>query len=495
MWKPSKIVYKHYRNIDKSLLSQFPECLVSSSRNVNDGRIESRYMKSKSGWFSRKGTRPGYPASWPDSRVIGVDLNLQERLDQIYCDQRQAERSRKDIGLAHVNKETPATNRSRMMEYRKKQRADPNLERAARKNELEIDVDDVKVEHLASGGLFNDIVFAADLYGIYEDLFGADMMFRPCKDIQIQYDFDDEYVTPVFRGNVIKPKEAESTPTIRFDTAAEEDCYWTLVMSNPDGHFTEDNSEYLHWMVGNIPSTNSMESKDNDNACNIDLASMGETVCPYLQPFPSYGTGFHRFVFILYKHKNKLDLSEYKQPAVEEGVDLLKRTFLTREFHDKFETHEGGSLNPVALGFFQADYDLSLNKFYHNILNMEEPKYEYNFLPPYVRPWNDLFKDHFANQSGFNNFLDKYRDPKEIQEEILKKRLKSLDPFKGDLDREIKYPNAHAPHPDQKEAKGRPHEMLELGPMWRLREIERERLRIGLYKDMDWFEPRRDPCN
>ena len=87
------------------------------------------------------------------------------------------------------------------MEYRKKQRADPNLERAARKNELEIDADDVKLEHLASGGLFKDIVLAADLYGIYEDLFGTDMMFKPVKDIQIQYDFDDEYVTPVFRGN------------------------------------------------------------------------------------------------------------------------------------------------------------------------------------------------------------------------------------------------------------------------------------------------------
>ena len=155
----------------------------------------------------------------------------------------------------------------------------------------------------------------------------------------------------------------------------------------------------------------------------------------------------------------------------------------------------GGPLIPVALAFFQSDYDSTLHKFYHNILNMEEPKYEYHFLPPYVRPWNDLYKDHFANQKGFNLFLDKYRDPKEIQEEILKKRLKTLDPFKGDLDKEIKYPNAHYPHPDQKEAKAKPEERLATGPTWRLREIERERLRMGLYKDLDWFEPRRDPCN
>ena len=177
-------------------------------------------------------------------------------------------------------------------------------------------------------------------------------------------------------------------------------------------------------------------------------------------------------------------------------VSLEKRTFNTKVFYDKISSSHGdGSIIPVALGFFQADYDLSLNKFYHDVLNMEEPKYEYNFLPPYVRPWNDLFKDHFANQQGFNHFLDKYRDPKEIQEEILKKRLRSLDPFEGDLDTKIKYPNAHPPHPDQKEAKGKPHERLKMGPTWRLRELERERVRKGLYKDMDWFEPRRDPSN
>ena len=87
-----------------------------------------------------------------------------------------------------------------MLEFRKKQRADPALERAARKNELEVDVDQVQIEHLASGGLFKDIFLAGDLYGIYEDLFGTDTMFIPSKDLQILYDYDDEYVTPVFRG-------------------------------------------------------------------------------------------------------------------------------------------------------------------------------------------------------------------------------------------------------------------------------------------------------
>ena len=78
MWKPSNAVYKHIRYIDKSLLSKLPGSVVYPDvRYYNDGLIESRYLKSKSGWFSRRGTRPGHPSSWPDSRVVGVDLNLQ----------------------------------------------------------------------------------------------------------------------------------------------------------------------------------------------------------------------------------------------------------------------------------------------------------------------------------------------------------------------------------------------------------------------------------
>ena len=78
MWKPTHTTYKHIRYIDKSLLYQLSgRTSKFQARNFNDGQIESRYQKSKSGWFSRRGTRPGYPSSWPTSRVVGVDLNLQ----------------------------------------------------------------------------------------------------------------------------------------------------------------------------------------------------------------------------------------------------------------------------------------------------------------------------------------------------------------------------------------------------------------------------------
>lgn len=105
---------------------------------------------------------------------------------------------------------------------------------------------------------------------------------------------------------MIKPTEASSKPVVEFDRRSENDCFWTLVMSNPDGHFTEDNSEYLHWMVGNIPSIpNPSNGERNAESHDVDITSIGSTICPYLQPFPPSGTGFHRFVFILYQHVSK----------------------------------------------------------------------------------------------------------------------------------------------------------------------------------------------
>jgi hypothetical protein len=39
----------------------------------------------------------------------------------------------------------------------------------------------------------------------------------------------------------------------------------------------------------------------------------------------------------------------------------------------------------------------------------------------------------FFFSTPFNTFLEKMRDPKDIQEEVLKKKLKTIHPFKGDL--------------------------------------------------------------
>lgn len=37
----------------------------------------------------------------------------------------------------------------------------------------------------------------------------------------------------------------------------------------------------------------------------------GEELIDYLRPIPFNGSGFHRYVFVLYKQRNKIDFSEF----------------------------------------------------------------------------------------------------------------------------------------------------------------------------------------
>ena len=160
-------------------------------------------------------------------------------------------------------------------------------------------------------------------------------------------------------------------------------------------------------------------------------------------------------------------------------MDLNLRTFNTRDFFDQ------NPITPATLAFFQSDWDSTLTDFYHNTLDMKEPRYEYDFPPYYTKRWVEKQPRH---EKPFNLFLDTKRERKEIQEEVLKKKLSRIHPFKGQLDGHLDFPNAHGPNI------GYWKHREEFGT-WRLREMERERLRQGIYKDMDWTELRRDPTN
>ena len=99
-----------------------------------------------------------------------------------------------------------------------------------------------------------------------------------------------------------------------------------------------------------------------------------------------------------------------------------------------------------------------------------------------------IVKLPFCRDTPFNLFLESKREPKEIQEEVLKKKLALSHPFEGQLDGHLMYPNAHRPTP-------RYHVDEKVYGSWRLREIERERLRQGIYQDMDWTALQSDPTN
>ena len=149
------------------------------------------------------------------------------------------------------------------------------------------------------------------------------------------------------------------------------DSYWTLIATNPDGNFTANDKEYVHWFMlvfinflfyfcfviikfcfvcsGNIP--------------NGDVQK-GDVIMNYLPPFPPKGIGYQRFIFVLYKQNKKMDFNSLKLSA-DDYANLEKRTFKTYDFYRQYQD----DITPAGLAFYQTNYDKSLTKFYHNVLS------------------------------------------------------------------------------------------------------------------------------
>lgn len=68
-------------------------------------------------------------------------------------------------------------------------------------------------------------------------------------------------------------------------------------------------------------------------------------------------------------------------------------------------------MTPAGLAFFQSDYDTNVKEFYHNVLNMKEPMFEYDFPKPYNPP-----ERYWPLKQAFNLYLDRYRDPKQVRQ-------------------------------------------------------------------------------
>lgn len=84
---------------------------------------------------------------------------------------------------------------------------------------------------------------------------------------------------------------------------------------------------------------------------------------------------------------------------------MEKRTFTTYDFYRKYQE----DITPAGLAFFQSDWDSNVKDFYHNVLDMKEPVFEYDFPDSYHPP-----EKYFPLKQAFNLYLDRYRDPKQV---------------------------------------------------------------------------------
>nr|KAG5709045.1 hypothetical protein BaRGS_004684 [Batillaria attramentaria] len=209
-------------------------------------------------------------------------------------------------------------------------------------------------------------------------------------------------------------KEAAMPPYVEYES--EPDKLWTLVMTSPDGHLQNNDKECLHWFLANIPG---------------DEVEKGDTVCDYLQPFPVRGVGYLRYVFVLFQQKEKIDFSQQKRSP--NCKSLQDRTFSTLEFYRQHQDN----ITPASLCFFQSQWDASVTSFFHNVLDMPEPSFEF-IRPPNYHPR----QRKYPHRQPFNLYLDRYRDVRDIQEEVLKERLKNIDPLTPPNPAPA-YPNLH----------------------------------------------------
>ncbi|XP_011313518.1 39S ribosomal protein L38, mitochondrial-like [Fopius arisanus] len=225
----------------------------------------------------------------------------------------------------------------------KKNRNDPEMERKARRNELLIDLKAAKEDWWKTDAP-NHIKTIAEHYGIFNDLYG-DAYFYPTIPLEMKYEVNEEMIATVHRGNLLKPNETKSIPFVKY--TAERDSLWTILLTTPDGNLTSREFEYCHWFVANIPE---------------DQVDKGDVLIDYMMPIPPRGLGYCRYICVLYKQDKKIDFSEYKreQPCLE----LEQRNWKTLDFYRKHQD----VITPAGLTFYQADWDDSVQEFYHKSL-------------------------------------------------------------------------------------------------------------------------------
>ncbi|XP_043941109.1 39S ribosomal protein L38, mitochondrial [Protopterus annectens] len=286
-----------------------------------------------------------------------------------------------DIGLLYQrpSRKKEVKERNRQV---KENHSNPELERAARHRTLLIPLDEVKTDWEKINGPYQ-IQRVAEHYGIYQHLF-HEATFVPWVMLRVEYSLDEENVMPVHRGNVVTPSEAVSAPRVTFE--AEEGSLWTLLFTNPDGHLRDNESEYIHWLVGNIPG---------------NMVESGDHLCRYFPPFPAKGTGYHRFIFILFKQDTKIDFKDEYRPYPCHSLKM--RTFHTYDFYKKYQDF----MTPAGLAFFQSRWDESVTQVFHHLLNMKEPVFEYDRPPVYHPP-----QKKYPHRQPLR-YLDRYRDSDE----------------------------------------------------------------------------------
>ncbi|KAF1769285.1 hypothetical protein GCK72_001101 [Caenorhabditis remanei] len=258
------------------------------------------------------------------------------------------------------------------------------LERKSRHMQLRIDIDSLSVENLSVYRHFQ----------VFDHLFGDNVFFENVQRLEVNYSDN-----VIHNGNILTASSTVTRPEVTIESVGNGKGFNTLFMVNLDGNGFEEkknNGEMVQWIVSNIPDGENIEK--------------GAEVIEYLQPLPFYGTGYHRVAFVLFRHSQPVDLKL-------DGSTLENRIHSISEL---YKSHEN-LLTPSAIRFFQTSYDNSVKTKLHS-LGLKSPLYDYEYRPA-LKPDQREFPE---KPQPFDLYLDMYRDSKEVEKEILEKRLSEI---------------------------------------------------------------------
>ncbi|CAH0387500.1 unnamed protein product [Bemisia tabaci] len=133
-----------------------------------------------------------------------------------------------------------------------------------------------------------------------------------------------------FGNNLTKAQVAKEPTYLRWPT--DKDAFYTIILSDADYPRPAKPTlrEYFHWLVVNIPG------------CDIHK---GEVLGEYLGNQAARFTGYHRFVFTVYRQPGKTKFDEHPRPAV--PLESYRGRFSTDEFGRKYKFGD-----PHAVNFF-----------------------------------------------------------------------------------------------------------------------------------------------
>jgi len=344
--------------------------------------------------------------------VPKVYPSLEQRLFELNPENHDPELYKKiNIGMSYKHSKSEREVRAERLEHIKSVKQDKDLVWKANHNELEVDIAAVQRDS-DTDSWPQTLRTWAEHCGVFRHLFGPHAFFDPVVPMRVAYDYDEETVSVVHCGNIIKPSEARTQPDVSYPSAP--DDLWTLLATNPDGDLYRPESECCHWLVTNIPGS---------------AVARGDTLVPHLPPCPPRGVGYQRLVFLLFRQTRPLQ----HQLALSDPHSLRERSWSTLDFYRQHED----SLIPAGLRWMSSDWDHTMPDYFHNVLGMLEPVYEYDFPKPYVEP----IVEYPEEEESFVTYTEKGKPEEELQEIALVERLKKVHPFKEEAP-PLPYPGA-----------------------------------------------------